>query len=180
VRLTTTGVVAAVIADVWTPGASAATQNNWRRCSKCNMIFYHGYRRSLCPAGRRHEAMLGANFNLPYNVPETPTAQAAWRFCNKCESLFFDGYPKKGVCPGKGGHFAMGYNFVVPHDVKSRSAYSEKNWRFCTKCHAMFFDGESRKGNCAAGGEHTAMGYNFVLNFRGNLEGDNVGIPAER
>ena len=74
----------------------------------------------------------------------------------------------------------MGYNFVLPHDLKPRSAYAEKDWRFCTKCHAMFFDGEARKGPCAAGGEHAAMGFNFVLSFRGNLQDDNVGIPAPR
>ena len=179
-RLGVTGVAGAIAVDLCTPAASAATQDNWRRCAKCNMMFFNGFRKSRCPAGGRHQARVGANFVLPYDGRETPTAQAGWRFCNKCESLFYDGFPNKGVCPGKGGHFAMGYNFVLPHDLKPRSAYAEKDWRFCTKCHAMFFDGEARKGPCAAGGEHAAMGFNFVLSFRGNLQDDNVGIPAPR
>jgi hypothetical protein len=54
----------------------------------------------------------------------------------------------------------------------------EKDWRYCTKCHAIFSNLSGRVGRCAAGAGHAAAGFNFALRFRGNLEGDNVGIPA--
>jgi hypothetical protein len=155
----------------------AATQDNWRMCGKCNIMFYNGYSKSTCPAGARHSARMGANFVLSYNVPETAKAQGAWRFCNKCESLFFDGYPAKGVCSRGGGHVAQGFVFVLPHDVRDRG-YVEKDWRFCNKCHAMFYDHNRDKGRCSAGGGHVAQGFNFVLKFRGNLEGDTEQKPV--
>jgi hypothetical protein len=177
IRAATGGAATALAFHACSSPADAATQDNWRRCGKCNMIFYAGYRKSLCPAGRRHEARVGANYLLPYDVPGNANAQGAWRFCHRCESLFFDGYPAKGACPAKGGHSAAGYVFVLPHDVSARG-YVEKNWRFCNKCHSMFYDGDSNKGSCAAGGAHVAQGFNFVLRFRGNLEGDTVQNPV--
>ena len=159
--------------------AFAATQNEWRQCQKCNMMFYNGYRKSICPAGQRHSARVGENYVLPYNVPESPNAQGAWRFCNKCESLFFDGYPDKGKCPGGGGHVAQGFVFVLPHDVRD-SGYQTKDWRYCNKCHSMFHDEYQNKGRCPTSGAHVAQGFNFVLRFRGNLEGDTAQHPADQ
>lgn len=170
------GAAATLTIDALSTEVYAATQDNWRMCGKCNMLFYNGYRKSLCPAGRRHEAEVGANFLLPYAVPETAHAQGGWRFCHKCESLFFDGYPAKGACPGGGGHAAQGIVFVLPHDVSDRG-YAEKDWRYCIKCHSIFSDRGS-KGRCAAGAAHVAQGFNFVLRFRGNLEGDVQLNPA--
>jgi hypothetical protein len=176
--LTAAWSVAGVLATATLPTrVHAATQDNWRMCNKCNMMFYAGYRRSICPAGARHDAAVGANFILPYDVGETANAQGAWRFCNKCESLFFDGYPDKGVCARGGGHVAQGFVFVLPHDIRA-GGYVEKDWRYCTKCHAIFSNLSGRVGRCAAGAGHAAAGFNFALRFRGNLEGDNVGIPA--
>lgn len=174
------GASAALAVDARSAQAGGATQDQWRKCGKCKMMFYGGYHKSICPAGRRHDAELGANFVLPYNVPETPKAQGAWRFCNKCQSLFFDGYPAKGVCPAGAGHVAQGYVFVLPHDVRD-VGYTEKDWRFCNKCDALFYNRDQDKGRCAAaaGGGHVAQGFNFVLRFRGNLENDNVALPAQ-
>ena len=159
--------------------AYAATQDNWRMCEKCNMLFYHGYRKSICPAGGRHAARMSTNYVLPYDVPEGPHAQGAWRFCNRCESLFFVGYTPKGVCPAGQGHVAQGFVFVLPHEVSDRGS-ADKDWRYCTKCHALFYDHRAEKGRCAAGGGHTADGFNFVLRFHGNLEGDVELHPAQK
>lgn len=177
VSVGTRGTVATLSINALAPHLRAATQDNWRMCGKCNMMFYNGYRKSRCPAGQRHSARVGANFVLPYDVPESGTAQGAWRFCNKCESLFFDGYPNKGKCPGGGGHVAQGYVFVLPHDIRG-GGYQEKDWRFCNKCHSMFYDHNQDKGRCPAGAGHVAQGYNFVLRFRGNLEGDTAQNPV--
>lgn len=130
------------------PDVHATTQDNWRMCRKCHMMFFAGYQRSVCPAGGRHDAAVGANFLLPYDVAENANAQGAWRFCNKCQALFFDGYPGKGVCPRGGGHAAQGFVFVLPHDVRA-GAYVEKDWRFCNKCYAIFSNLSGRVGRCA-------------------------------
>ena len=157
--------VATLTIDALSIRAYAATQDNWRSCDKCHMIFYNGYRKSICPAGNRHQASMIANYLLPYDVPATPQAQGAWRFCNKCESLFFDGYTPKGVCPAGQGHVAQGLVFVLRHDVNDR--FADKNWRYCTKCHALFYDHSGKdKGKCPAGGGHVEAGFNFVIEYQ--------------
>ncbi|MEE1823410.1 hypothetical protein PUR61_14595, partial [Streptomyces sp. BE20] len=94
------------------PAKIRSTQNNWRFCQKCFVMFFWGYPTDgVCPSGGAHSAQ-GYNFVLPYDVPEAPTAQRNWRFCQKCFSMFFWGYPTDGVCPSGGAHSAQGYNFV--------------------------------------------------------------------
>lgn len=139
-----------------------ATQLDWRFCQKCSTMFYNGYsQKGVCPAGGVHQAA-GYNFDLPHDIPGTPTAQTSWRFCQKCTSMFYDGYPQKGVCSAGGGHQAAGYKFVLPHDVPGTPT-AQTAWRFCQKCSMMFYDGYPQKGVCPAGGGHQAAGYMFVL-----------------
>ena len=149
--------------------AAAATQDNWRGCGKCRVMFYNGFpKKGRCIADGEGHSAESKNFILAYAVPETPTAQAAWRFCTRCNALFFDGYSQKGSCPVGGGHIAQGYMFVLPHDVPPRGVV-QPQWRYCDKCHAMFYNGTQDKGVCAAGGAHRAAGYNFLLRYRGNF-----------
>jgi len=149
----------------------AASQRSWRFCRKCNVMFFDGYpNKGVCSAGGGHVAQ-GYNFDLTYDVPESPTAQGAWRYCHRCHVMFFDGYADKGACAAGGGHVAAGYVFVLRHDVPP-SGLMQPAWRFCNKCHVMFFDGYPSKGRCPRGGGHVAQGYNFALRFRGNLEDD--------
>lgn len=160
----------------------AATQDAWRRCYKCQVMFYDGFpSKGRCPGGGGHikSSTEPRNFVLTYDVPENPRAQGAWRFCNKCHALFFDGYPQKGVCPAGAGHFAQGYVFVLPHDFTPPSVH-QKNWRYCDRCHVMFSDDMRAKSRCPVGGNHHPEGVNFALRFRGNLEGDTEGHPADR
>ncbi|MFD8577741.1 hypothetical protein ACFV1H_20730 [Streptomyces virginiae] len=89
----TAGLVGAAVATgaAAAPAAAAvrANQTNWRFCTKCYGMFFRGYPTDgACPAGAGHDAQ-GYDFNLPYNVPETPTAQHNWRFCTKCYGMFF-------------------------------------------------------------------------------------------
>lgn len=166
------GAFAALIPGALTPTLGAAppsNQNEWRRCSKCRTLFYNGFRnKGLCPAGQRHDGMIGANYYLTYDSPGP--GQRDWRFCNKCNALFWNGYQSKGVCPGGGGHVAQGFNFTLLHDTKAGG--SEKDWRFCSKCEALFYNADSDKGVCAGHGGHVAAGYNFILKWRGNMAGD--------
>ena len=152
----------------------ADTQDSWRMCRNCQVMFYDGFPdKGTCAAMGGHGAHVAAqgfNFILPYNAPETKQAQAAWRYCNKCHAMFYAGFPNKGRCPSGGGHRAQGFNFALPHDVPPRG--DQANWRYCGKCHAMFYDGSSNKGRCALSGGHEAQGFNFVLKFRGNQAND--------
>ena len=124
------------------------------------MFFDGRVNKGACPAGGAHQAQ-GFMFTLPFDEPETATAQRNWRFCDKCFSMFFDGAPNKGRCPAEGAHQAQGVVFSLPHDVPPTAGQDQ--WRFCDKCFAMFFDGAPNKGRCTAGGGHQAQGFMFVL-----------------
>ena len=93
--------------------AQAATQDSWRYCRKCHVMFYDGFpNKGRCAAGGGHVAQ-GFNFVLPHDVPPHGVVQAAWRYCDKCHAMFYDGYPNKGRCAAVGGHVAQGFNFVL-------------------------------------------------------------------
>ncbi|MFJ8390383.1 hypothetical protein ACIQ9Q_38965 [Streptomyces sp. NPDC094438] len=142
--------------------ASAAGQDNWRFCVKCYVMFYYGYPdNGRCAAGADH-SMAGYNFDIPYDIPETPNAQANWRFCTRCYTMYFFGYPSGGWCPVGGSHNAAGFNFVLPHDIVE-TPNAQAYWRFCTNCFALFFWGYPEKGRCPAGGGHNAAGFDFVI-----------------
>ncbi|MCA6091504.1 hypothetical protein LE181_04895 [Streptomyces sp. SCA3-4] len=137
-------------------------QRNWRFCTKCFGMFYYGYpTNGVCPAGGAH-SMAGYDFDIPYNIGESPNLQANWRFCDRCFGMFFFGYPSGGWCPTGGSHSAAGFNFVLPHDVVE-TPNAQAYWRFCTKCYGLFFWGYPAKGRCPAGNEHNAAGFNFVI-----------------
>ncbi len=109
----TAGALAALMLSLFSPAASAATQDAWRYCRKCHLMFYDGFpNKGRCAAGGGHVAQ-GFNFVLPHDVPPRGVVQAAWRYCDKCHALFYDGYPNKGRCPAIGGHVAQGFNFVL-------------------------------------------------------------------
>ena len=155
-------------------------QIQWRYCQKCRAMFFNGYAdKGACSVGGGHEAQ-GYDFDLPYDLPETPKAQSAWRYCQKCHVMFFDGYPDKGHCAAGGGHAAQGYVFTLPHDLPE-TPYTQSAWRYCQKCHAMFFDGYQDKGGCPGNrlmpsvgghvrlGGHESAGYVFVLPYQIDL-----------
>ena len=165
VKLSATGAGAAFLLGASSRTVEAATQENWRLCSKCGVQFFDGNSdKGRCAAGGSHAA-LGFNYVLQYDVPETAQAQSAWRFCNKCNELFFGVDSQTGLCPAGGGHVAQGFTFVLPHDLPVSGA-AQAGWRFCCKCNAMYFDGNRSKGRCPVGGGHLAQGFNFVLRYR--------------
>jgi hypothetical protein len=137
-------------------------QGDWRFCEKCHGMFFNGFSvKGVCPAGGQHKAQ-GFIFNLPFDTPELPNAQAGWRNCSKCQANFFAGFPVKGVCPAGGQHAVAGPFFVLPHDMPELPN-AQGRWRNCSKCQVLFFDGFPNKGVCPVGGGHAAAGPFFVL-----------------
>jgi hypothetical protein len=153
-------------------------QVEWRFCLNCHAMFYNGFLgKGVCSAhgllDHRGHIAQGFNFDLSYDTPETPIAQASWRYCGKCGVLFFYDGLKRGVCAGGSAHDPQGYNFTLPHDV-AEDANAQARWRYCQYCQAMFYDGYEQKGPCpgnsrfdlkrgAIHGPHQASGFNFVL-----------------
>jgi hypothetical protein len=147
--------------------AQTPTQRNWAYCTKCHILFFDGHpvgkgSKGVCAAGGEHEKA-GYNFELPYNITETSTAQKSWRNCGKCQAMFFNGGVNKGRCAAGGSHEKAGYNFVLSHDVPAAQIGGQDRWRYCAKCMSMFFNGYAEKGVCPAGEGHEQAGYNFVL-----------------
>jgi hypothetical protein len=155
-------------------------QDNWRRCLKCNGMFWDGrWTKGSCPAGDTHSAedpkdpmkCLQDELILAYDVSEDSNNQANWRFCTQCFGMFFDGYAVKGVCPvrnpdgSKKGHIGGVHNFVLPHDIPV-DRWHQSGWCFCHKCNVLFFV-DVGGGRCPFdGGSHEAQGYQFVLPHR--------------
>ena len=49
-------------------------QSDWRFCQKCQVMFYDGFpNKGVCQVGGGHLAQ-GFNFDLPYDMQETPQA----------------------------------------------------------------------------------------------------------
>jgi hypothetical protein len=144
------------------------TQNNWRGCNKCSVVFFDGFdfTKGVCPGGSGGHVAQSFNFQLPFGVAETATAQANWRGCDKCSGLFFAGFGDARNCPGDGGfHHANSQNFVLPHDVAS-TRIDQPGWGGCKNCSCLFFNGfPDNKGHCqgAGGGGHVMQSFPFVL-----------------
>jgi hypothetical protein len=169
--------------------AYAATQADWRLCSKCHGLFYSGpncsYNREnqRCPAGDLH-IPFGFNYVLEYDIELTSRwAQNGWRFCDKCNGLFYFGPDDSDrrpdqVCPGGGLHNAGRSNYVLTHDITkslrgARRPSNQQDWRFCNKCYGLFYwgkDGADHRENqrCPAGDLHNPAtdGYNYVLSYQ--------------
>jgi hypothetical protein len=140
------------------------TQNNWRGCNKCSVVFFNGFTdiKGACPGGPGGHVAESFNFQLPFGVPETATAQANWRGCDKCSGLFFAGFGDARNCPGGGNHQADSQNFVLPHDILGTRT-DQPGWGGCNKCSCLFFNGFPDKGHCQGGDGHVMQSFPFVL-----------------
>jgi hypothetical protein len=95
---------------------SGRAQSTWRRCSKCNGLFFGGKPNvgpvgGCCPADHGFHTALGSpDYRLYVDAPPSdPTdstssetrapGQGNWRYCSKCLGLFFGGASSSGVCP---------------------------------------------------------------------------------
>ena len=79
-----------------TVNSNVAGQKGWRRCGKCQGLFFGGNAGSHCPAGGAHSKTGSGDYVVVHNTPTAP-GQADWRWCSKCRRLFFAGNPGSTV-----------------------------------------------------------------------------------
>ena len=149
---------------------SITQQPNWRRCQKCESLFYDGFpgNRGACHKGGQHEPQAGGlNYTLPHDISSDAGNQSNWRQCVKCLSLFFwDGHSPQGFCPAGGQHEGQitANNYVLPNDY-AEDANNQSSWYFCTKCFGLFWDGNSDVKACCPkdGGAHAKGDFKYLL-----------------
>lgn len=96
--------------------STAPGQNNWRRCRKCQGLFFYGRLmetdRSVCPSDNTaHDATGSGIYTLVHNEPDSP-AEIGWRRCFKCQALFAGG-EMAGVCPADNAAHANGPGYGI-------------------------------------------------------------------
>lgn len=138
-------------------------QDGWRRCNKCQGLYYGWLRPNPCPAGGNHDA----TGSLPYRLNNLLAGaqagtgrQADWRWCDRCQALHYAG-PGRGpsVCPAGGAHDNAGGNYVL-YTVPRYHAQAQEDWTWCSACGVLFFGTNQPQSRCpAAGGRpHTPTG----------------------
>ena len=93
------------------------TQRNWRRCSKCQGLWFGpNAAQSTCPEGGSHSSAGSDNYSLVRNAASTPpNHQANWRWCSKCQGLWFGPNAAQSTCPEGGPHSSAGSgNYRLP------------------------------------------------------------------
>jgi IgA Peptidase M64/Ricin-type beta-trefoil lectin domain-like len=154
---------------IWTGGANQQwipfvhTESGWRRCDKCQGLFFGVSPDAACPAGGRHNESRGAKYVLGRDLPLLAGWEPDWRCCRRCRALFFGG-TSGSVCPMGGPHddSASG-DFTLPLNPHEWRASSY--WRRCRQCQALFYGGSSRP-YCPAGRAHQArdnVSYSLML-----------------
>lgn len=123
-----------------------ATQDNWRFCDYCFVLYWNGpdvhstAGQGACPArplsngnalphqGPSWDFHLFANTHDPgvhVGVPDAvKTLQPEWRFCVNCFSLWFNGYERKGVCN------AFDREFDGQGNLAHWTSHSGPSWNF--------------------------------------------------
>jgi len=81
---------------------NAPGQTGWRRCHKCQGLFFGGNPGSKCPLDHQPHLSTDANYTL---LPYRPTApgERGWRWCDKCQGLYF-GNALNTTCPAGEHH----------------------------------------------------------------------------
>jgi hypothetical protein len=67
------------------------TQRNWRRCDKCQGLWFGGdASQGKCPEGGTRAKTGSGNYSLVRQAsPTPPNHEANWRCCSKCQGLWF-------------------------------------------------------------------------------------------
>lgn len=139
---------------------SPGQQDNWRWCSKCQVIF-HGGLLGKCPAGGNH--LIGTRNYRPFHGG-TFVGQTDWRWCHNCSVLFYNGFPTKGSCSAGGQHDGCGsWNYHL--NFGAAAAGQQAAFKWCGKCYGLNYG--DIKGACSAGGTHdNAVSHDYKIPFK--------------
>ncbi|MGV8175270.1 MAG: metallophosphoesterase family protein [Methanothrix sp.] len=131
----------------------AKYQDGWRRCSKCQGLFYSpNVKKSICPEGGEHSPGT-TRYSLAYD--SNSSGQRDWRWCSKCQGLYFGPNIKESKCPNGGNHVNSGSRtYTIIKDNPNVPSPSVMNWRWCGKCQGLFYVPYAMQSNCPAGGKH--------------------------
>ena len=109
-----------------TTSDNSSFQDDWRRCNKCQGLFYGpGFATCACPAGERHasaDESGSGNYRLPHKTPPDPTQQSDWRWCNKCQGLFYGPGFATSACPAGERHTSRGRKRELELQLASQCA----------------------------------------------------------
>lgn len=122
------------------------TQEGWRRCRRCQILFFSLDRTGglgVCPAGGAHES--SDDFYLLRMGPEIAGVQlGGWSWCMHCMALFDRVGGNMGACPSPRSlperrhvNYSGAYAAVLEDGGHDR----QPDWRWCSKCMGMFYDG---------------------------------------
>lgn len=145
--------------------AYAASQGQWRWCSRCQGLFYGPQQStSICPGAPHHTIGAGSfNYSLTHDSPPiTNSLQSGWYWCSNCKGSYYGGIaPNNGRCPispgalhvaGASYHYLMWYN---------QPGVGQPNWRWCKNCQGLFHLPDPSNpfgGECPASGAHDGSG----------------------
>jgi hypothetical protein len=123
-------------------------QKNWRRCNKCQGLFYAGHNNGVCPNSRDgHDGSDSKNYSLHYNEPDAE-GQHEWRYCKKCQGLYYAGGRPKvhvgdvHVCPAGGVHDgSRSGDYIMHKSIDAWNAERQSNWHRCKKCEGLYSTG---------------------------------------
>jgi CubicO group peptidase (beta-lactamase class C family) len=153
-------------------------QPSWRRCVRCQSLYFESGGAGVCAAGGSHEADPLRDYQLMHRaVPQLqasgkaelvyPYGQIGWRRCAKCRVLFQAG--EGSDCPAGGAHGSTTkdqYRLLVDSPYEEHEA----NWRKCAKCLSLFRENQAIDV-CKVGGRHDNTGSgNYHLAFEGPLK----------
>jgi hypothetical protein len=110
-------------------GDPAGVLDQWRLCSKCQMLEFDGT--TACAAGGAHISAGSGNYVL--TADDLTSGQNNWKLCNKCYGLCYAGNPSLGPCPRTGMHdYSDSGNYSL---LNQGAASGTQNWwAWCGKC----------------------------------------------
>jgi hypothetical protein len=134
--------------------ATAAEQNDWYWCNRCQCLFYGGnYTTGWCTRGGGHNYQGSGNYTPSYG---SGSGQHGWRWCNKCQSMWYGGSSGRGSCPSGSGHRGQGSgDYRIEYGNPKHG--EQEGWRWCNKCYCLCYSGNGN-GYCPKGGKHNYNG----------------------
>jgi len=117
-------------------GDSAGGRDQWRYCSKCQMVAFDG--NTAWAGGGAHISAGSGNYALTADNPTS--GQNNWKRCNKCYGPSYAGNPSLGPCPRTGMH---DHNGSGNYSLLNQGATSgtQDRWAWCSKCQLLWYTG---------------------------------------